>query len=200
MAVAGVNAGVNAGESGADMVDVNTRETMGKVDKAWLEMDRETNLMVINGIMLFGGKIDYDLLRDLFEEKMIVYFPRFQQRVVTSSPGSNRYFWEDDPYFDIRSHLWHIALPEPGDTATLQKLVCDLMSTALDPNKPLWRIYLIDNHEGGSALFIRLHHCIADGIAMVQVMLSLTETKAGTSLTPLVEQAPVETPRRGLLL
>ncbi len=172
------------------MAETSKRQSMGSVDKAWLEMDRETNLMIINGVMLFDGKVDYAVLRDTFERRMVTQFPLFRRRVVESSVGSGRIYWEDDPYFDIRSHLLHIALPEPGTTATLQSLISDLMSTGLDRSKPLWRVYLIDNYEGGSALFVRLHHSIADGVALVQVMLSMTQTEDGAPLSPPVALAP----------
>jgi len=180
------------------MDGTSKRQLMDSVDKAWLEMDRETNLMIINGVMQFDGSIDYLALRMAFEEQLAKNFPRFRQRVVGFSSGSGRAFWEDDPYFDVRSHLLHISLPEPGTTATLQRLFSDLMSTALDRSKPLWRVYLIDNYEGGSVLFLRVHHCLADGISLVRVILSMMETANGDILLP-AGNLPLETeaPRRG---
>ena len=181
------------------MAETSKRQSMGSVDKAWLEMDRETNLMIINGVMIFDGKVDYAALRDTFERRMVARFPLFRRRAVESSVGSGRIYWADDPYFDIRSHLLHIALPEPGTTATLQSLIGDLMSTELDRSKPLWRVYLIDNYEGGSALFVRLHHSLADGVALVQVILSMFQTEDGAPLSPPVALAPETRRRRGLL-
>ena len=58
----------------------------------------------------------------------------------------------------------------------------EVASTPLDFNKPLWHVYLVDNYNGGSALLIRLHHCIADGIALVMVLLSLTDLSAKRSM------------------
>ena len=173
------------------MSATRNRQLIDSVDKAWLEMDRETNLMIINGAMLFDGPIDYAIVRDMFENQMVGSFPRFRQRVVGFSPGSGRAFWEDDPYFDIRSHLIHISLPEPGVRSTLQRLISDLMSNSLDRTKPLWRVYLIDNYEGGSALFFRFHHCLADGVSLVRVMLSMAQTESGEVLLP-VEVLPLQ--------
>src|SRR5690606_964014 len=45
----------------------------------------------------------------------------------------------------------------------------------LDFRRPLWQIHYIDNYENGCALLIRIHHCIADGISLVRVLLSLTD-------------------------
>jgi hypothetical protein len=45
----------------------------------------------------------------------------------------------------------------------------------LNAGKPLWRFDLIEDYEGGSAMVVRIHHSIADGIALVGVVLSLTD-------------------------
>jgi len=57
--------------------------------------------------------------------------------------------------------------------------VSDVMSTPLDFAKPLWHMHLIDGYRGGSVLLTRIHHSIADGIALVRVLLSLTDESAG---------------------
>ena len=65
-------------------------------------------------------------------------------------------------------------MPGKGTTADLKRLVGRLASTALDPNKPLWQVHLVDNYNGGQALIVRIHHCIADGIALIGVLLAMT--------------------------
>jgi WS/DGAT/MGAT family acyltransferase len=149
-------------------------EPMSAVDRAWLGMDSEFNLMIINGVMLFDDVIEYDRFLSVWEDRLLAQYSRFRQRIVEKPRGSGRYVWEDDPYFDIRAHVHRIALPAPGDARALQRLISDLMSTDLDHHKPLWRAYLIENVEGGCAVFSRFHHCIADGIALIRVILSMT--------------------------
>ena len=153
-------------------------EPMSAVDRAWLGMDSEFNLMIINGVMLFDEVIEYDRFMAVWEDRLLAQYARFRQRIVEKPRGSGRYMWEEDPYFDIRAHVRRIALPEPGDARALQHLVGDLISTDLDHHKPLWRVYLIENVEGGCAVFSRFHHCIADGIALIRVMLSMTDKEA----------------------
>ena len=41
--------------------------------------------------------------------------------------------------------------------------------------RPLWQFHLIDGYEGGSALIARVHHCIGDGIALISVMMAITD-------------------------
>jgi WS/DGAT/MGAT family acyltransferase len=50
-----------------------------------------------------------------------------------------------------------------------------LISIPLDPSRPLWQLVYLENYNQGSALIGRLHHCIADGIALMQVLLSLAD-------------------------
>src|SRR5690606_29776670 len=60
----------------------------------------------------------------------------------------------------------------------------------------LWQIHHIDNYGEGSALLVRIHHCIADGISLVRVLLSLTDDNAEGNVTPMhnVSAAPVIDP------
>src|SRR3546814_9532554 len=59
----------------------------------------------------------------------------------------------------------------------LERFVSQLASSPLDKHRPLWQFHLVERYQGGSALVARLHHSYADGIALVQVLLSLTDTE-----------------------
>jgi len=170
------------------MSQPSRRELMSNVDKAWLRMDSPTNLMIINGVLLFDEVVAFEHFKAVCEHRLAGAYARFRQRIVEAPAGTGRLHWEVDPHFDIRSHVRRIALPAPGDTATLQTLIGTLMSEALDANKPLWQFYLIENVNGGCAAFARFHHCIADGIALVNVLLSLTDGQP---------DAPVPQPAQG---
>ena len=151
------------------------RQPMSSVDRSWLMMDGPTNRTIINGFWLFDQPVDYDRVLAVLAERMLVY-DRFRQRIVETTGPLGGSWWEDDPHFDVRSHLHHIALPEPGDKASLQELMAELIVLPLERSRPLWDFYLIDNYRGGNVLFGRIHHCVGDGAALVQVMLSLTDS------------------------
>ena len=102
-------------------------------------------------------------------------YDRFRQRVRESTLGLTLPHWEDDPHFDINAHLHRVALPAPGDMAALQDMVSDLMSTPLDYQRPLWQFHVAENFGDGGAVICRLHHCIGDGLALVQVLLGMTD-------------------------
>ena len=156
-------------------------ETMTNADNFWLHMDHPTNLMVITGIMEFNERLDYDDVCETLENRLCA-FDRFRQRVVMPISGYGIASWELDPFFDIRSHFLQVSLPGAGDKPALQRMVSDLMSMPLDRTKPLWTCHLIENYKTGCALFFRLHHCIADGMALVHVILSTTDKQPGIPL------------------
>tara|TARA_R110002020_G_scaffold21373_32_gene72417 strand:- start:213 stop:1676 length:1464 start_codon:yes stop_codon:yes gene_type:complete len=144
---------------------------MSRVDTAWLRMERATNLMMITGVMMFETHLDIRTLRKVIEHKFLAY-PRFRQKAVDGPTGA---FWQDDADFDLDWHIRLTALPGKGGKRELERLTSQLASTPLDKSKPLWQFHLVERYDGGSALIARIHHCYADGIALVQVLLSLTE-------------------------
>jgi WS/DGAT/MGAT family acyltransferase len=150
---------------------------LSTADAAWLHMDRPTNLMVINSVLLFDEPVDWGSVKEITQSRLVDRYPKFRQRVVESRLPLRSPAWEDDPDFALEHHVHHLALPAPGDTAALQELVSDLMTMPLDRNRPLWHQYMIDGYGGGCALIVRMHHCIADGIALARVMLSLTDSE-----------------------
>ena len=150
------------------------RERISNVDTAWLRMDRAENLMQILGVMIFDRQMDYERLKRTIARRMLRY-RRFRQIAVLETDGA---WWVDDPDFDIDTHVRHSILPAPGDTHTLQKFVAEMASEPLNPAKPRWEFHLVETGEGHSALVARIHHAIADGIALIGVMNSLTDERA----------------------
>jgi diacylglycerol O-acyltransferase len=148
------------------------RERMSSVDVAWLRMDRPSNLMMICGVLVLGERIDLARLKSTLSRRFL-RFPRFRQRPV-QMPGG--YQWQTDAAFDLAHHVQKITLPRGAGDAELEARVSELVSTPLDPAHPLWQFRLVANYRGGSALILRIHHCYADGIALIQVLLSMTDT------------------------
>ncbi len=159
------------------------RTRMSPVDTAWLRMDAPGNLMMIVGVDLFEGQCDVPRLKRVLEASLLQY-PQFRCRVVMDPSGA---WWEPDADFDLDRHLVRIGLPGKGGKAELQKLVATLAAQALDPMRPLWQFHLVENYDGGHALIVRIHHCIADGIALIGVLLSMT-TASPDADDPLVPE------------
>jgi len=156
-----------------------SRQNLSNIDVAWLHMEEPTNLMMINGFYQFDGPVDFERIRITLDHRLVERFGRFKQRVVESQLPMRRPYWETDSHFDIDAHLHRIALPAPGDDSVLYDMISDLASTPLDFSKPLWQFHVIEGYSGGGdILFCRLHHSIADGIALMQVLLSMCDEDA----------------------
>src|SRR5512144_649384 len=154
---------------------MSRRERMSAVDAAWLHMDRPTNLMVIHLVGWFDEPLDWDVVRKRIQSRWIERYPRFRQRVTEGWLPLRGPCWEDDPRFSLENHLHHLALPAPGDQEALQTFVGDKMGVPIDKAKPLWHVYFIDGYGSGCAILVRMHHAVADGMGLTQVLLESTD-------------------------
>ncbi|MBF0468703.1 MAG: hypothetical protein HQK61_07435, partial [Desulfamplus sp.] len=152
-------------------------ETMTNADNFWLCMDDPVNLMVITAVMEFEEPLDYNRLYATIDNRLAC-FPRFKKKIEKPISGIGAGKWVTDKNFDLRSHIHRIGLPASGEKSDLQEVIGALQTKSLDYNKPLWDIHLIENYGKGCALFFRIHHCIADGIALVHVLLSTADSDA----------------------
>lgn len=151
------------------------RERMSSVDRAWLRMDHPTNLMMINSLLFFDRSLSREEVEPILVQRL-TDLPRFAHRVIPAT-GRSGHEWEPVAP-DMSYHLAEHELDPPGDDVDLQDLVSSWMSTPLEPSQPLWRIHLVHGYKDGAVLFCRLHHCIGDGLALMLVLLSLTELSA----------------------
>jgi WS/DGAT/MGAT family acyltransferase len=145
-------------------------------------MDSPLNPMVVNAVIWFDEPLEAARARDILAQRLAEEFPRFRQRVAEPLGRPPRF--EDDPQFDVDQHLHRFALPSPGDRAALEAVVSDLITSPLDSTRPLWHVYLLEGFGEGCALLFRIHHCIADGIALARVMLSLTDEEPDAQIEP----------------
>jgi WS/DGAT/MGAT family acyltransferase len=149
----------------------------------WFLGETEVNPMIISSIMWFDRDIDHDELVALFDERAVARHPVFRQRLAPPAFPGLPPRWEDDEDFDIRRHVTTSRLPDAADHATVQQL-CERERTAgLDRDRPLWAWHQMNGLAGGgSVAHIRFHHSIADGWALVRLLLTLAETEESSSV------------------
>ena len=176
------------------MNDSGKRENLSNIDTAWWRMEHPTNLMMVTGFMSFEKPVSYQALRRLIEKRLLT-FKRFRQIVEDPKPNLKSPTWRLDPNFDLNHHLIRENLPEPGDYEALKKRTETLMSEPLDYSRPLWQIHLLEGFKTGNAIIVRTHHCIADGMALIAVMFTMTGATARDSLQ---EEMPPEMEPRSL--
>jgi WS/DGAT/MGAT family acyltransferase len=146
-------------------------ERMSPVDRAWLLMERPTNLMMIVAVVVLGGRLKRARLRGLVEERFAA-LDRFRCR---PTPNGIAAYWVAAENFDLDDHILSAALPAPGGEQELQALVGELASTPFNPSRPWWTFHLVEHYGRGSAIIARIHHCYADGIALMRVLLGMAD-------------------------
>lgn len=147
-------------------------------DLTWLNMDRPNNLMYVHGLLWFEQRPDWDAVEAVLGERLVGRFPVFGRR---SRQVDGTWVWQDDPGFSLHRHVRRATLDEPGTEVEAQAYISSRFSQPFDHEHPLWEVDLVDGvrhlpGEGdGAMLLARFHHGIADGIRLVQVMLSLLD-------------------------
>ena len=93
--------------------------------------------------------------------------PSLRWRLARAPLGLARPFFVDDPDFDLDFHLRYLTADPPGGPAELDRIVAAGAERHLDRRHPLWQLALIDGlADGRQALYLRIHHALADGAAI----------------------------------
>ena len=158
-------------------------ERLTALDTEFLYLEDGTVHMHIAGACLFDDPPppagDFEAL---IASKLHL-IPRYRQRIRTVPLGLGRPVWVDDPHFDIGYHVRHTALPAPGDDALFCLMMGRLMSQPLDRDRPLWEAWLVEGLEGGRwAIVFKVHHCMVDGIAGVELLTALLDASPRSTI------------------
>jgi len=146
-------------------------ESMTAVDRAWLRMERPTNPMVVMGLLITSRPLRRAALCAIVAERFLA-FDRFRCVPVMDTLRGQ---WVRDQAFDLDDHVLRVALPAPAGKTQLEALAGELASAPFNSGRPLWAFHLVERYQGGSALIVRIHHCYADGIALMHVLANLAD-------------------------
>jgi WS/DGAT/MGAT family acyltransferase len=145
------------------------------LDTSFLHLEHGGAHMHVASILVFAGEPpSYDELEASVGERLHLV-PRYRQKLAMVPLGQGRPVWVDDPYFNLRYHVRHSALPAPGSDEQLKRLAGRLFALELDREKPLWEIHLVEGlapGRGGEprfALIGKTHHALVDGVSGVDI-------------------------------
>jgi diacylglycerol O-acyltransferase / wax synthase len=159
------------------MGEVTNPDRLSGLDSSFLHLERDGVHMHVAACALFVGTAPThaDLVAAI--ESRLHLVPRYRQRLAFVPLGQGRPVWVDDPHFNAAFHVRHTALPKPGGEDQLMRLTGRVFSQALDRNKPLWEIWLVEGvADGRFALLSKTHHALVDGISGVDIMTVLFDT------------------------
>ena len=174
--------------------DVSPPEPLTPVDAAWYRMETAGSRAGIVAIMRLEGEIDDRSLREATERRLLTR-RRFRRRVVESAHGIAPPEWRDEEPFSYEAHVTRCRVPGPGRDADLVAFATELVNTPMDPRRAPWRTWIVDGCEGGSVLITQLHHCMGDGFALVDALVSMTDERAAEDAKPSSSRRPVRSER-----
>lgn len=168
------------------MVDLPSFDTkMSDAEGLMWRMEKDPHLSSTFGnITILDRKPDFErLVRRMEHCTWIV--PRLRQRVQPAPANLTAPTWVDDPGFDIRYHVRHMALPKPGSMRQLLDMASLIVNDPFDRTRPLWQFVIVEGLKGGKAALIeKLHHTLADGEGMVQLSLAFLDFEADAPEPP----------------
>lgn len=166
------------------MTPIGESRRLTTQDSAFVYFEKDTAPMNIGTVAIFEGQISYERLVEHLNTRLPLV-PRYRQRLVPSPFGLAHPAWEPDPEFDIHNHVRRVSLPPPGDEEQLAELAGELFSGPLSRSKPLWEAYLIEGLSGGrSAIVPKVHHCLVDGVAGIELFMVTFDLSPDPSPTP----------------
>lgn len=167
---------------------------MTAADAVWLHMDRPESRMMITALLVFEEAVAPEEIAALIGERLVAVYPRFSRRIREPRLGIGPPRWEDDPDFDLRNHIVTTPLAARAGQRQLEALVGALMSAPLPAGRSPWQLHVVTGVDGGArtALVVRIHHVVADGISLARVILAMADDApdAATAVAP----APPTTP------
>ena len=166
-------------------------ERLNALDAEFLHLEDGNVHMHIAGACVFDDPPPpFHELEALVASKLHL-IPRYRQRVRSVPFELGRPVWVDDPHFELGYHVRHTALPTPGDDAAFCRLMGRFMSRPLNRERPLWEAWLVEGLEGGRwALVFKVHHCMVDGIAGVELLTVMLDLEADTTIAEPQPWAP----------
>ena len=100
--------------------------------------------------------------------------PRLRQRVQSNPLSIAPPRWEVDPNFDLDFHVRWLRPAAGGSLRDVLDLAEPIAMQGFDRARPLWEVDVVEGlDEGRSALILKLHHAITDGVGGVKLAMHL---------------------------
>lgn len=172
-------------------------DRLSPLDASFLYLEEPTTAMHVGSVSIFQappGGFDYEQLVALVSAR-IAYVPRYRQRVRAVPGRLANPVWVDDEAFDVAYHVRRSALPRPGDDEQLFELVGRVQARALDRNRPLWELYLVEGlRRGRFAIVTKTHQALVDGVNAVDIAQVILDDTAEAAERPADTWTPAKGP------
>jgi diacylglycerol O-acyltransferase / wax synthase len=184
----------DSGDADLPLTDGKVRfeDRMSDADALMWAIEKDPMLRsTITTAVLLEGEVDHERLRRVFERATRV-IPRLRQRVRSNPLSIAPPRWECDPHFDLRYHLRSARAIGTGGMRDLLAMCAPIAMQGFDRARPLWEATLVEGLAGGrSAIVLKVHHAITDGVGGVELMLELFDLAVDAPERPMPPEPPV---------
>lgn len=142
-------------------------DRLSALDASFLSVETPTAHMHVGWVAMFSPSVDgrlpcFSEVRDHIEARL-GRAPRYRQKLAPVPLGLHAPEWVDDPSFSVDRHVYWAPGP-------VSDVVNEVMSMPLRRDRPLWEIWICeDAGDDRMALVGKMHHCMVDGLAAVEL-------------------------------
>jgi WS/DGAT/MGAT family acyltransferase len=143
---------------------------VSEVDAFTMQLERDPLLRsTIVAVAIFDRAPSWPALNDRIDRATRLE-PTFRKKLVTTPWGLAPPRWVLDRDFDPTWHLRRARIPESGGMASVLSFARNTGMAAFDHDRPLWEFTLLEGlPDGRSALVMKVHHALTDGIGGIQI-------------------------------
>lgn len=162
--------------------DITYESRMSDADKLMWTVEADPMLRsTIVSVAFFDRAPDRDRLRQRMDRASRIV-PRLRQRVVGNPLSLAPPRWEVDPNFNLDYHLRWVGASGEGTVEDVLRVAEPMAMHSFDRARPLWEFVVVEGLEGGrSAMVLKVHHAITDGVGGVKLMLETFELERDPS-------------------
>ena len=143
-------------------------------DAVW-QQDRATNRHIVPAVMVVEGLPDIHKLRKIICERLVYgkdekgerICPRLTQVI---QKHLRYYVWKEDENFSVEKQVLNWTGECPKRLEDLERVIAEICSTPLPEGLSPWQFVVVPIlEENCFGLLLRIHHSIADGVALTRV-------------------------------
>jgi WS/DGAT/MGAT family acyltransferase len=162
-------------------------------DKAYVEMMSSSDALIwnierdpllrstVSSVWILDAPPTHARMRQTVE-RMVAELPRLRQRV---EPGRPRPRWVAAERFDIADHYCYFDLGGAADRGDVLAIAEEWVGQEFDRDRPLWQLGIFAGLTGGrGALVLKVHHSIADGIQLMNMLTALADLEPNPAPRP----------------
>jgi diacylglycerol O-acyltransferase len=130
---------------------------------------------IMSSALVLDRAPEFDRLTEAFERATRAV-PRMRATVVKPSMPLGQAQWVPDDHFEVLDHVRQVGAPGDGSLDAVLAMASASATAPFDPARALWDAVLVTGlKDGTTVVLVRVHHAIADGVRLIQMMAHLLD-------------------------